>query len=113
VKVEQLEPLPSAKFPFKYSAYQDIPKNAGCYTLVTFSNDILYIGLTINLYNRFMQHLDSPDKSGVTKYGKAVWFYFLGYDSNNLQKLERTWLNQYEAIHGIKPILNKISSPLA
>jgi hypothetical protein len=26
--------------------------------------------------------------------------------------LERTWLNQYESIHGELPILNKVSSPI-
>jgi hypothetical protein len=112
VKVEQLEPLPSAKFPFKYATYKAIPRVAGCYILTTFSNDILYIGLSTNLYNRFQQHLDS-DKVHITDDGKAVWFHFLEYDASSLQKLERTWLHQYEAIHGNKPIFNKVSSPLA
>lgn len=113
MKVEQLDPFPSAKFPFKYSAYKEIPRISGCYALITFSNDILYIGLSVNLHNRFQQHLDSQDKVGITEDGKAVWFYYMTCEASKLQRLERTWLNQYEAIHGNKPIFNKISSPLS
>jgi hypothetical protein len=113
VKFDQLIPCPENKSPFKYSAYKYIPKIAGCYILASSSNDILYIGLSMNLYNRFQQHLGSPDKLHITEHGKAVWFYFLPYDASELQRLERTWLNQYEALHGNKPIFNKINSPLA
>jgi len=84
VKVEQLEPFPPVKSPFKYSAYKNIPRNAGCYILTTFSSDILYIGLSTNLYNRFQQHLDSPDKVRITDGCKAVWFYFMTYDASKL-----------------------------
>jgi hypothetical protein len=80
--------------------------------LATFIGDILYIGLANNLYNRFQQHLNSFNKINVTDEGKATWVYFLEYDSDNLPKLERTWLNQFEALHGDKPILNKINSPI-
>ena len=112
MKVEQLEPCPSIKFSFKYDAHKYIPKLSGCYVLATFSNDLLYVGLSNNLYNRFQQHLGNFEKIGVTEDGKAVWFYCLEADINTLHRLERTWLNQYEAAHGRKPILNKINSPL-
>jgi predicted GIY-YIG superfamily endonuclease len=85
---------------------------AGCYVLATFDDDILYIGLTDSFFNRFQQHLDNPEKANTTQIGKAVWFYHFLYDINNLPKLERTWLNQYESVHGELPILNKISSPV-
>jgi hypothetical protein len=112
MKVEQLIPQPNHKEQFKYLFYKNIPKMAGCYVLTTFDNDILYIGLSDNLYTRFQQHLDNPEKTNPTKEGKAIWFYYIDYDFNNLPKLERTWLNQFEALHGILPILNKVCSPI-
>jgi hypothetical protein len=112
MKIEELIPCPSIKFTFAYNAYKYVPKISGCYVLAAFDDNIIYIGLSNNLYKRFQQHLESHEKTGITQYGKAVWFYCLEFDANNLPKLERTWLNQYETIHGNKPILNNISSPL-
>ena len=48
-----------------------------------------------------------------TAEGKAIWFYYLNYHSNNLPELERSWLNQYSAKHGRRPILNKADSPIS
>lgn len=110
--INELIPQPTEKVAFKLSSFKIVPKHSGCYILTTFSNEILYIGLTDNLYTRFQQHLNNPEKISPTKIGKAVWFYYLFYDVNNLPKLERTWLNQYVSNKGKLPILNKISSPV-
>jgi len=88
-------------------------KVAGCYVLATFNNDIIYIGLSESLFGRFQQHLGNSEKTNPTKDGKAVWFYYTIYDTTNLAKLERTWINQFVAIHGQLPILNKINSPIS
>jgi hypothetical protein len=112
MKIEQLSPKPDDKIQFKLSFYKNAPKTSGCYVLATFEDDILYIGLSDNLYKRFQQHLENPNKTQSTPEGKAVWFYYIRYNINNLPKLERTWLNQFEAIQGKLPILNKISSPI-
>jgi len=112
MNIEQLLPKPDNKVPFKFSYFKNVPKNSGGYVLTTFENDILYIGLSENLFNRFQQHIDNVEKTKVTNNGKAVWFYYYEYDSNNLPKLERTWINQFISIHGELPILNKISSPI-
>jgi hypothetical protein len=112
MKTEQLSPKPSNKVQFKLSSYKSIPKISGCYVLATFENDILYIGLSDNLYNRFQQHLDNPEKTKPTSNGKAIWFFYIEYDTINLTKLERTWLNQFEVTEGELPILNKVSSPI-
>ena len=85
---------------------------AGCYALTTFDGPILYIGLSVDLNARFQQHLGNPEKIMLTGNGKAFWFYFAGYNNENLNKLERTWLNQYQTEHGERPILNKIDSPV-
>lgn len=112
MKVDDLIPNAINKVQFKFSTYKSVPKDFGCYVLTTFNNDILYIGLATNLHSRFLQHLESSEKTNPTMDGKVIWFYYVFYDSGNLPKLERTWLNQYTNIHGRLPILNKINSPI-
>ena len=113
MKVDELTPKPLDKVQFKLIAYKSVPKVNGCYVLTTFENDILYIGLAIDLHNRFKQHLDSPKKKNPTIDGKVIWFYYATFDPKNLPKLERTWLNQFTIAHGRRPILNKVDSPVS
>jgi len=113
MKVSELVPLPTDKVIFKLSSFKSVPKTAGCYILTTFEDYILYIGLSENLYDRFQQHLDNQEKTSPTKEGKAVWFYYLTYKVDNLPKLERTWLNQFNSNNGRHPILNKMNSPIS
>lgn len=113
MKIAELTPQPEDKVHFKLASFKSVPKETGCYVLTTFDNDILYIGLSENLNDRFKQHLDNPEKTNPTKDGKAIWFYFSIYNPKNLPKLERTWLNQFDAIHGRLPILNRVNSPVS
>ncbi|MBX7169846.1 MAG: GIY-YIG nuclease family protein [Pyrinomonadaceae bacterium] len=111
--IEDLTPQPQTKVLFKLASFKSVPKESGCYVLTTFENNILYVGLAKNLNNRFMQHLENPEKTNPTVKGKVVWFYFLNYDEKNLEKLERTWINQYLTIEGQLPLLNKVNSPVS
>ncbi len=113
MKVEELTPKPINKVQFKLAFIKSVPQDNGCYILTTFENNILYIGLAINLNNRFKQHLENTEKTTLTSEGKAIWFYFITYDPKNLPKLERTWLNQFANVHGRLPILNKVNSPIS
>ena len=112
MKVEQLIPQPLDRVSFKLSSFKQVPNTAGCYVLATFADDILYIGLSNNLHNRFQQHLNNSEKTNPNNEGKAIWFYYILCDDNNLPRLERSWLNQFEIEQGELPILNKIRSPL-
>jgi len=113
MKIEQLIPQPIDKVQFKLTFYKCVPKEKGCYILTTFDNEILYIGLSVNLFERFKQHLDNSKKTDPTKEGKVIWFYFAIYDPKNLPQLERTWINQFTAMQGRLPILNKVNSPVS
>jgi len=113
MKIDELIPKPIDKVQFKLASFKIVPQENGCYVLTTFEDDILYIGLATNLYSRFQQHLDNPEKTNPTSEGKAIWFYFSTFDPRNLPKLERTWLNQFTNKHGQLPILNKINSPVS
>jgi hypothetical protein len=57
------------------------------------------------------EHLDSTAKTGETQNGRATMFYW--FETDDLQKVERTWLNIYELDQGVPPILNRAKSPLS
>jgi predicted GIY-YIG superfamily endonuclease len=112
MKATQLVPRTNSRFRFTLRYQKFIPKSAGCYVLSTFENEILYIGLTDNLQRRFGEHRGSKEKTISTLKGAAFWFHFLACTEKDLQRLERTWLNQYEVQHGSFPVLNKVRSPV-
>lgn len=109
MKITDLIPGPVQCETFRRSRERFVPEKSGCYVLTTFSKDVLYIGLTNNLRRRMNEHLDNPNKTGETSLGRAVLFYWL--ESNELNKIERTWLNIHIQHEGAIPILNKIYSP--
>jgi GIY-YIG catalytic domain len=86
-----------------------IPAARGCYVLANFREEVLYIGLAIDLRRRFGQHLDSPEKIAPTSLGVAVFFYWL--ESPDTNKLERTWMNIHQLAEGKLPVLNSVYSP--
>ena len=111
MKVEQLEPLPKHKRPFHKSQIKNIPEQPGCYVLATFDKTVLYVGLTNNLNRRITEHLDNAEKIRSTKYGRAIWFFWL--ENTDVKCIERTWQNIHSQFEGRLPILNKISSPVS
>lgn len=112
MKVSDLIPLPSIKTRFALSDAIFIPKCPGCYVLTTFDFNILYIGLSTNLNTRFIQHLNNSEKISPTLDGRAIWYHYEKIKTEELHRVERTWMNKFNSIHGRNPILNKISSPL-
>lgn len=109
MKVCELIPLPTSKEAFRRAQSRFVSDASGCYVLATFDEIILYVGLAKNLRRRFVQHLDTAEKVAVTAQGRAVWFFWL--ECEELQKVERTWMNAYLLEHAKLPILNKIYSP--
>jgi hypothetical protein len=113
VKVSELSPIPAERLLFKLSSLKIVPAAPGCYVLATFDGEILYVGQSVSLNQRFRSHMDNLEKTSLTPRGKAFWFHFLSDESGNLDKLERTWLNEYLTMHAEFPILNKVDSPLS
>lgn len=107
--INELNPKIEFSEEFDFSKFKRIPKQTGCYVISNFDYQILYIGKAKNLQNRYVQHLNSTEKTSLTKYGKAYWFsYSLRNDEFEISKLERGWLNHYELKNGELPILNRI-----
>lgn len=112
MNVSQLTPSPVKQIKFTLEFAKQLPASAGCYVLTNFQGEILYVGLTVNLFQRFKQHRDTPEKCLPTTLGRAYWFYFVTADVNEINAIERGWQNQYSAVHGALPVLNKIDSPV-
>ena len=110
MKVSQLIPQPPNKRPFRENQHIHIPLQSGCYVLSNLDETIIYIGLSKCLVHRFNQHLDNNEKTGLTPLGRAIWFHWLLWE--NLEQLERTWLNIHEIAEGKLPCLNTNRSPL-
>lgn len=100
------------KYLFSFKSWKYVPKQAGCYSLVAYSGEILYVGLTVNLHRRFAEHRDTEEKRSLTTFGSAHWFYFLLGEEAQINRVERGWMNQHLEIHGMLPVLNKIYSPV-
>jgi excinuclease UvrABC nuclease subunit len=112
MNVLELKPTPKKKFKFSLSYAKYLPNTSGCYVLTNFLGEIMYLGLTINLSQRFIQHRNTSEKCEPTIVGRAHWFYFLTAVEVEINAIERAWQNQYSSTHGVLPFFNKISSPV-
>ncbi len=109
MKVDALQPEPDRKEAFKRSREKSVPPAPGCYVLTNFAGELLYIGLAKDLQRRFAQHLDNPQKTGLTPLGVAVFFWWR--EDGEVNKLERTWMNIHQLAEGRLPFLNSVYSP--
>lgn len=113
MKIAELNPKILDKIEFQLSKVKFLPEKKGCYVIANFSDDIMYIGQTINLKSRLKQHLESVEKTKLTPIGKAYFFYFkILEQEKELNKLERGWLNAFELKEGQIPILNSVRGPV-
>ena len=107
----QLIPAVTKSEAFRIGSAKFVPANGGCYVLCSAIGTILYIGLTKDLRARMTQHLSNPQKTLETAAGRAVLFYWL--EAENIQALERAWMNEHIANEGALPVLNKVFSPVS
>lgn len=109
MKATDLIPKPSFIERFAHKSAQYIPEKHGCYVISNSEFVILYVGLAKNIQRRFLQHLDSPEKTRPTEFGRAAYFHWI--ISEDIESIERGWMNIHVANEGRLPILNKIYSP--
>lgn len=113
MNVDRLRPIPNQRTQFAWSHHVTVPEQPGCYALVSYSGDVLYVGLaTASIRDRMGVHLDSRDKRTPGDRGVAYWFHYVLCTPVEVGPIERGWMNQAILEHGDKPILNKIYSPL-
>ncbi len=113
VKIDHLRPVPDQRVQFAWSHHITVPEQPGCYALVTYSGEVLYVGLaTSNIRGRMGSHLDSSIKRQVGPLGGPYWFYYLLRSPTEVGPVERGWMNQAIMQDGTMPPLNKVYSPL-
>jgi hypothetical protein len=111
MNVTELIPAPVGRESFMRNRYRFVPDVAGCYALTTFTGTILYVGLTNDLRRRMNEHLDSSEKTSETSEGRAIFFQW--WQGEELEKVERTWMNIHIQNEGRLPIMNGVYSPVS
>jgi hypothetical protein len=109
--VTELFPQPVKCESFLRSRCAFVPETSGCYVLTTFLKEVLYVGLATNLRRRMNDHLDSPEKTNTTQKGRSVLFHWL--ETNDINVVERTWMNIHIQHEGTLPLLNRVYSPVS
>lgn len=113
MKVDRLLPRPNQKTQFAWSHHVTVPEQPGCYALVTYEGDVLYVGLaTTSVRDRMGVHLDTREKRTAGARGVAFWLYYILCEPADVNPIERGWMNQAILEDGTRPLLNKIDSPL-
>ena len=100
------------KVGFDRSKRLRVPNDRGTYILANFEGEVLYVGRSVNMGRRFIEHLGSPDKNQVTSKGKPYWFYYFRCSRYEEIKLERGLINQVLLETGELPPLNKIGGTI-
>jgi len=112
MNVSELTPSVQDKVLFSLKERHRLPSSPGVYSLITLSGDILYIGLTGNLRQRFCDHLDDPKKRVRTSLGRVMWFAYREVETAGLEAYERGWLNLFEYQHAELPFFNTNHAPV-
>lgn len=113
MKIHQLCPVPDQRTLFAWSHHVTVPERPGCYALVNYSGEVLYVGLATNsIRNRMGNHLDTPEKRKGVPVGVPFWFYYIVRSAAEVRPIERGWMNQAILEDGDLPSLNKIYGPL-
>ena len=110
MNVNELVPRPNRSEAFRQSHVKFVSDSSGCYALCSAVGTVLYVGLAENIQRRMAQHLATPIKTQETPVGRAVLFYWL--EAENIQSLERAWLNVHVQHEGVYPVLNRVFSPV-
>lgn len=109
MNVTELHPAAGRREPFRRDRQKYVPSKSGCYAITTFEGRILYIGQAKDISVRMGNHLDNPQKTSLTRDGRAMFFYWL--EADDLNSLERGWLNEHTLKEGERPVLNKSDAP--
>jgi len=113
MRVESLIPLPDQRAEFAWSHHVTVPASPGCYALVNYRGEVLYVGLATNsIRDRMGVHLDTAAKRKAGVMGAPFWFYYILRDVSEVPSTERGWMNQAILEDGSIPLLNRVYSPI-
>lgn len=113
MKANKLDPAPVLRIQF--DGWQQriyAPREPGCYVIASFTDEILYIGQSINIARRMQDHLVDDRKRQRAVGGVAHWLYYTICErEKNLNALERGWMLQYISHEGKYPPFNNAMPP--
>lgn len=110
---DKLVPRPDQRTRFAWSHHLSVPDEPGCYALVTYDGNVLYVGLaTASIRSRMESHLETETKRKGTDLGVPFWFDYLAQAPTKVAAIERGWMNLAMLSDGVMPPLNKVYSPL-
>lgn len=112
MKVGVLVPDVTGRVRFSLADKKLVPARHGCYALISADDEVLYVGQASNLAVRLDNHTDDIGKRAMVGDKRAAYFAFLECAPTELGRIERGWMNQYMALHGKLPPLNKVYSPV-
>jgi len=113
VKIDKLNPVPLKRIQFDgWQQRIRAPRESGCYVIASFTDEILYIGQSIDIARRMWEHLIDERKRQRTVGGVAYWLYYtICGRERDLNALERGWMLQHESHEGKRPPFNKVMPP--
>lgn len=106
MKIQYLRYPLNNKVMFRGDAQRLVPARSGCYALTTVEEEILYIGLSIDMNRRMGEHLDDPEKNCDTPMGRAVFFRFSCFAEGEIERIEQELLADCIAHEGFEPWFN-------
>ena len=95
------------RVPFKLSDAVKVHAAPGCYVLSNFTDEVIYIGQSVNLRRRMQEHLKSSRMTALTRLGYASWFCYGLWGQSEIVKIESEMLSQYQMSEGRLPPLNR------
>lgn len=109
MRVKELRPCPTSQTQFAWSHHVTVPTVPGCYALTTYAGVVLYVGLASSaIADRMSVHLETTEKRKGAVDGVPFWFYYLECTADEVDAIERGWMNQSILEDGEMPPLNKI-----
>lgn len=95
------------RVPFKLSEAIKVHASSGCYVLSSFSDEVIYIGQSVNLFRRMQEHLNNPRMTAMTRLGFVSWFCYELWGQDKIVDIESDMLFDYQQIEGCLPPLNR------
>ncbi len=111
MKITDVFPAPDQQTAFELYSLSRMTDCKGCYCLTNAGGDILYIGQSISIRQRLIQHFDSEKRAVLTIHGRVSRVWWRTELPSKLDALERGWLETVRLRDGRLPPLNKISAP--
>lgn len=107
MKVTSLDPRFTARARFALWDRNEVTADSGCYALTNVVDDVLYVGKTSDLRQRFEQHRAVRRMDGNRSIGLTHWFYFFTCPESELTRIEDGLLAKHKFNTGSLPPLNR------